>query len=282
MFRRLVSFLLRATLIPFLIREIIQKKRVTILYYHDIIPKRADEHFKTLKSKYDIISLKEYIEAKRTGKVNELPPKSLIITFDDGFKGNYELKPLLEKYGIPATIFLCSGIVGTNRHFWWKQNIDKKTRGFLKRVPNERRLEILRGFGFEEKKEFKERQALSKNEIEGMKNIVDFQSHTIFHPILTKCSKEKAYEEILQSKKDLENNYGFKIHALSYPNGDYSDRELLMAKKAGYKCGVTVDLGFNSQNTDLFRLKRIYIDGNAGPNELLVRSSGLLDFMTCL
>jgi len=140
-------------------------------------------------------------------------------------------------------------------------------------------LEILRKLGFEREKEFEDRQALSKDEIEEMKNIVDFQSHTMFHPILTKCSAERANKEILQSKMDLENNYGLRIYALSYPNGDCSDREILMAKKAGYECGITVDLGFNSQNTDLFRLKRICIDDVADINELLVTVAGLWDFL---
>jgi len=277
MIRKFTSFLLRLTLIPFLIRELVQRKKVTIIFYHKLEPNKAKKHFKTLKSKYSLISLKDYIEAKKLGNVDKLPPKSLIITFDDGFKDNYKLKPLLEKQKLPVTIFLCSSIIGTKRHFWWKHNIKKNMREYLKRIPDKERLDILRKFGFEEKKEFKNRQALSKNEIEGMKNIVDFQSHTMFHPILPKCSRDRVYKEILQSKTDLENNYGLSIYALSYPNGDYSDREISMAKKAGYECGITVDLGFNSQNTDLFRLKRIFIDKDADANELLVRTSGLWD-----
>ena len=277
MVRKLVSILLRFTLIPFFIREFNQRKKVTIILYHDIKPDTASMHFKALKSKYNVISLKDYIKARKLGK--KLPPKSLIITFDDGFKSNHKLKPILKKHKITATIFLCSGIVGTNRRFWWKHNIDKNTREYLKNIPNKKRLEILRKLGFEREKEFEDRQALSKDEIEEMKNIVDFQSHTMFHPILTKCSAERANKEILQSKMDLENNYGLRIYALSYPNGDCSDREILMAKKAGYECGITVDLGFNSQNTDLFRLKRICIDDVADINELLVTVAGLWDFL---
>jgi len=272
------SILLSVTLIPLFIREFVQKKKVTIILYHNLKPEQADKHFKILKSKYNIISLKDYIKKRKLGKDN-LPSKSLIITFDDGYKSVYQLKSILKKYKIHVTIFLCSRIVGTNRHFWWDYDIDKNKREYLKNIPDKKRLEILRKLGFEEEKEFEDRQTLSKDEIEEMKNIVDFQSHTMFHPILPNCNTERAYEEISQSKIDLENNYGLKIYALSYPNGNYSEREITIVKEAGYECAVTVDLGFNSKNTDLFRLKRICIDDVADVDELLVTVSGLWDFL---
>jgi len=272
------SILLSVTLIPLFIREFVQKKKVTIILYHNLKPEQADKHFKILKSKYNIISLKDYIKKRKLGKDN-LPSKSLIITFDDGYKSVYQLKSILKKYKIHVTIFLCSRIVGTNRHFWWDYDIDKNKREYLKNIPDKKRLEILRKLGFEEEKEFEDRQTLSKDEIEEMKNIVDFQSHTMFHPILPNCNTERAYEEISQSKIDLENNYGLKIYALSYPNGNYSEREITIVKEVGYECAVTVDLGFNSENTDLFRLKRICIDDVAGVDELLVTVSGLWDFL---
>lgn len=277
--RKFVFIILRLTLIPLLIREIIQKKKVTIIMYHNIKPHTADLHFKVLKSKYNIITLKDYLEARISGKLNELPTKSLIITLDDGYKENYKLKTILKKYNIRPTIFLCSGIVGTKRHFWDREDSVSNNRDYLKTISNEKRLEFLRELGFEEEKEFEDRVALSNNEIEELKDIVDFQSHTMFHPVLPNCSSERAYKEISQSKKDLERNYGLEIYALSYPNGDYSDREISMAKKAGYKCGITVDVGFNSQNTDLFRLKRMSIRDDADINELLVKVSGFWGYI---
>ncbi|WP_445474215.1 polysaccharide deacetylase family protein [Methanococcoides methylutens] len=268
--------LLRLTGIPFFIREIIQRKKVTIVLFHDISLDRIDMHLRVLRSKYNIIPLQDYVRAKEAGTVDQLPPRSLIITLDDGHKSNYQLKPLLEKYHIHATIFLCSGIVDTNRHFWWLHKISNDhSREELKKIPNKDRLEILRGFGFEETKEFDERQALSKNEIADMKAMVDFQSHTVFHPILPNCTTEEAHREISQSKKDLEEKYGLKVYALSYPNGDYSDRDISIAKKEGYTCGITVDVGFNSQDTDIFKLKRFSIRDGADINELLVKASGL-------
>ena len=48
-----------------------------------------------------------------------------------------------------------------------------------------------------------------------------------------------------------------------------------MAQEAGYECAITVDPGFNSQNTDLFKLKRLSIKDDADVNELIVKASGL-------
>lgn len=273
-FRKTIFIIIRLTLIPFFIREFIQRKRVTIILFHNIKREFFDMHIRILKSRYNIISLNDYILAKKEKRVDKLPPKSLIITIDDGHKSNFDLMPIFIKCNIPVTIFLCSGLIGTNRHFWFLHPTNIQNYEYLKKISDKKRLEILNSFGFEEKKEFGDRQALSKNEIDEMKKIVDFQSHTIFHSCLPTCSKEKSYEEIVQSKKDLEHFYGFKIYALSYPNGDYSNRDITTAKRNGYICGLTLDVGFNSQNTDIFKLKRMNIPDDADINELLVKTSG--------
>lgn len=277
--RRFAFALLRWSGLPFLFREILQRRRVTIIMYHDPKPGVADQHFRALKSRYNVIALREYVQAHRTGHLNGLPPKSLVITLDDGNKGNHALLPLLRRHGIPVTIFLCSGVVGTHRHFWFEHDMGGYDHQLLKAMPDEQRLEILQRFGWEETKEFPDRTALSREEIEEMKQDVDFQSHTRFHPLLPRCSAEKAYTEIRQSKEDLEREYGLDIYALAFPNGDYSEREIAMAAEAGYACALTVEAGFNGPDTDLFRLKRLGLTDEAGLNELLVKASGLWGYV---
>jgi poly-beta-1,6-N-acetyl-D-glucosamine N-deacetylase len=273
--QKIIFKLLRCTGAPFLIREIIQRKNVTILLFHDMDPVKADTSFKVLSEKYNIISLKEYLNAREKGTLKSLPPKSLIITFDDGKKNNYLLKPLFRKYNIHATIFLCAGIVGTNKHFWFSHVSELDTKEKFKLLSDEERLSLLKKYGYTEEKKFDDCQALSKSEIEDLKGIVDFQSHSIYHPVLTKCTDEKAYEEITLSKKMLEDHYDLEISAFSYPNGDYGEREILYAKKAGYKYGITADVGYNDSNTDLFKLKRITARDDADIDELLVKATGL-------
>src|SRR5262249_32334232 len=111
---------LRLTMLPFLIRELIQRRRVTIITYHDPSPDVFDAHLCVLRSLYSIIALEAYIDATERGAVSALPPKALIITLDDGHRGNHALKRVIEKHQVPVTIFLCSGLVGTRRRFWFR------------------------------------------------------------------------------------------------------------------------------------------------------------------
>jgi len=278
-YRKLIFLILRATLIPYLVREVMQRHKVTIVAYHNLDPRRADIHFNVLKRAYNIISLRDYLRARDSERLFILPQKALIITFDDGSKDNYLLKPIIEKYKIPITIFLCSGIIGTNRQFWWNydeiSNINR-----LKAVTDNERIDILANLGFNESKEIGTREALNKNEIEELAStgLVDFQCHTVTHPCLPKCSEEKASFEIFNSKKQLESNFNCKVYAISYPNGDYSDRDVELVMLAGYECALTVDPGFNDEKTNLFKLRRFGLSDSSDVDELLVKTCGFWAF----
>ena len=112
-----------------------------------------------------------------------------------------------------------------------------------------------------------------------MKQHINMQSHTLFHPILPKCDSNEAKKEIFKSKEILENEYDLNINAISYPNGDYSDRDINFSKDAGYKCGITVDYGFNTKHTDLYRLKRLSVNDTDNIDELIVKASGFWAFL---
>lgn len=264
---------------PFFIREVIQKRKVTIILYHNPDPLTLDLHFTLLERTYNIITLKDFIKSRRSGGIDRLPPKSLIITFDDGRKMNYELLPIFKKHGIIPTIFLCSGIVGTNRHFWFIFSHRKLDDEKIKKMPDAERISILKKIGFEEEKEFESRHALSNGEINEMKEFVDFQSHTIFHPCLPRCTIERTRHEIQDSKREIEDKYGINVFAFAYPNGDYSTEVIRIAKESGYECAITVDPGYNDSSTDLFRLRRIGIRNDSGISELIVKVSGFWDYI---
>ena len=204
-----------------------------------------------------------------------LPNKAIVIIFDDGHASNYNLLPVIKKLEIPITIFLCSSIVGTHRHFWFRHSAEIKPHvEALKKIPNEKRLEALRQYSFEQEQEYGDTQALSKEQIEEMKSWVNFQSHTCFHPILPQCDDTTAEKEIKESKRQLEETFGLTINALSYPNGDYSERDIRLAQEAEYECGITVDSGYNDTMSDLFRLKRFSVNDAKNTTELMVKASG--------
>ena len=281
--KKYIFLILRISGIPFLFRELIQKKRISILMFHDITVENAEKIFNYLKKKYNIIDLNDYLNARSDASFFKvIPERALIITFDDGHIRNYQLLPVLKKLQVPITIFLCSSIINTKRHYWFKYQMGLIHKNKLKKINNRERLIELSKLGFEQEKDFLEPQALQKEQIEEMKPYVNMQSHTMFHPILTMLSDEEAKMEIFGSKNNLEKDFGLNINAIAYPNGDYSERDIEFVKLAGYKCGVTVDFGYNTLKTDLFRLKRISVNDSNDLNEVIVKSSGAWGFFRYL
>ncbi|HPG09153.1 MAG TPA: polysaccharide deacetylase family protein [Saprospiraceae bacterium] len=279
MMTKLLYKILRYSGLPVIFREFIQRDKVTILMLHDINLQSARRSFEYLSRKYNFISLRAYVDALKNERTDGIPPKALIVTFDDGHKGNYELLPLLKQYQIPATIFLCAGIVDTNRHYWFKHDYTRKLPPGIKLLKNSERLKLLEKYGYSSFQEYPERHAMRKEEIKSMQEVVDFQAHTVFHPCLPTCSEEEELAEIKDSKHLLEQKFDLDVYAIAYPNGDYSDRTVEMSRNSGFQCGVTVDYGFNSMTSDPYRLKRLSINDTGDLNELIVKSSGLWGFL---
>ncbi len=241
--------------------------------YHDPDVQSVDEQFRYLRKHYNIIDLNDFINSIEGDKL--LPPKSLVITFDDGHLGNYKLLPIVSQLQVPITIFLCSGIVNTNRHYWFLDSENSKNKDLLKSLPNKERLRRLADEGFDQEKEYAQRQSLSSKEIDQMATWVNFQSHTVYHPCLDRCTHSESTYEITQSKVDLEQKYKLRINAIAYPNGDYSQREIEIVKGAGYRCALTVAPGYNTLDSNPYTLRRLSTNDTANQDEFVVRAAGL-------
>ncbi len=82
-------------------------------------PPRFREHLDVVCQLARPLSLGELTQRMEAGT---LPPRAITITFDDGYADNLlSAKPELERYGVPATVFVTSGYVGAQREFWWDQ-----------------------------------------------------------------------------------------------------------------------------------------------------------------
>lgn len=82
-----------------------------------VTPKHFAEQMEALSKHACPIQISELVQCLKAGSV---PPKSVAVTFDDGYADNfYEAKPVLEKYAIPATVFVCTGYAG--KEFWWDE-----------------------------------------------------------------------------------------------------------------------------------------------------------------
>jgi hypothetical protein len=123
----------------FLRDNLFGSEKVRILLYHRVLDlqreknlyslpgiivsvKMFDEHVKYLFKNYNVISLENLVDSLKNNL--PFPKKGVVITFDDGWRDNYSFAfPILKKYNLPATIFLTSGYIGTNKTFWPEQVI---------------------------------------------------------------------------------------------------------------------------------------------------------------
>ena len=82
--------------------------------------KRFEEHIAYLARTYEVVPLELLVECMRERKA--WPRRALAITFDDGYRDNYEYAyPVLKRHRVPATIFLVAGCIENQQMFWWDQ-----------------------------------------------------------------------------------------------------------------------------------------------------------------
>lgn len=214
----------------------------------------------------------------------QLPKSSVLITVDDGWRDNKEnLISIANRYKIPVTIFISTDPVIKQKPFWWSFNsqINEKGIGFMKTAKlktwnNIERVTYLNGYGFSNAFS---NEAMDEHDIRmaDRSKYVTIESHTVSHPILTKCSDKEAEEEILLSKQQLEAIVGRKIKGFAYPNGSYGEREIALLKKHGYQYGFTTESGYLTldKHRCLYSLPRIEVMEDVSFAENLCRIAGL-------
>lgn len=273
--REAPAHLLRWSGAPWLLRRA-HRGHAAILLYHDPPPAVIDAHLAWLRERYVFTTLDAVVDAIARRDWSSVPERALVVTLDDGHRGNHALLPVFRRHGVVPTIYLCTQVVGTPRRFWFQQ--PGRDAQPYKRLRNAERLAALaRDCGFEPERAYpaEERQALSAGEIAEMAPWVDFQPHTRFHPVLTQCSDDEAWREIEGSKRELEERLGRPCRHFSYPNGDYLAREVELARRAGYASARTIDLGWTRVDTDPFRLPCFGIADDATVPMLIAQLSGI-------
>jgi len=82
-------------------------------------PERFSKHLEVIRARCSPMGLVPFLEHARRGS---LPPNAVAVTFDDGYADNLEnAKPQLERWNIPATVFVATAYVGGAREFWWDE-----------------------------------------------------------------------------------------------------------------------------------------------------------------
>ncbi|SEH08490.1 polysaccharide deacetylase family protein [Candidatus Venteria ishoeyi] len=260
-------------------REVVLRKRVTILLYHNPEPGDFQAHMAWLSSRYQFIPLQQLIDAIAQKDWQRIPAKALIVTLDDGHQSNYLLRDSIKQFQIPATIFACSHIVNTHRRYWWQVGYpDNQT---LKTLPRADMLQQLKQkTAYEPEKAYPERCALSLEEIKALQAVgVDFQGHGKFHPILPLCEDAESHDEIVDGKKALEALVDNSVTFFAYPNGDYGEREINYLKQAAYRGARTTKLGWAQIDSDPFQLPSISVHESASVKKLSAQITGLHHYL---
>lgn len=239
------------------------RRRVMILCYHGVTERaersprdvlalhvrqdRFDAHLEHLRRRYRVISLRDYLSARREGR--RLPDYSVILTFDDGYQNFMTAAaPRLAARGLPASVFLITDRVreeATAAARAWDEGDDETY--------------------------------LSWAEVEALtrKQGIEFGSHTCSHPKLPTLPLDEAERELRASRAAIAARLKTDALSLAYPYGAYSDAVSQRARALNYACALTTDAGVNDARTDLFTLRRTLIGDDDDEASFAARVSGL-------
>jgi peptidoglycan/xylan/chitin deacetylase (PgdA/CDA1 family) len=211
--------------------------RAVILCYHRIgevdvlttTPDNFKRDLEYLQAHFQCLSLSDLCAHLKSG---ELQRPSAVVTFDDGYRDNFALAaPLLKAAGVPATFFVSTGFMSTQKVFAHDEN---EARDFPKMTWDD--LRALQNEGFE------------------------IGSHTVNHADMGALSQEELERELHDSLTTLNDKLGERPRAFAFPYGKPRNvpvRAIGAARRAGYYAALSAYGGDNRPGADLFRLRRI-------------------------
>lgn len=156
-------------------------------------------------------------ECERLRIAGELPRRCVVFTFDDGYVSTLRAKPILDRAGFPATVFVVTAYAESGEPLSWP-GMDVWAR-------SEHASELL---------------TLSWSDLERL--VTDgweVGSHTVTHPHLTELSDGDLEQELVESKRTVVSQLGV-CDTIAYPFGLADARVAAVAARAGYLAGVTL------------------------------------------
>lgn len=278
----IVNIILRVTFLPYLLREVYARNKITLVNYHDPEAKVFERHMRKFSRIYSFIDIETLADALRKRNFGNLPVKPLLVTLDDGHRGNAKLFEIMKKYNVPAVIYFVAGVVNSNRHFWFKTiGSIKSDCTELKRIRNEERLRRLKErFNHMDELEYRTRQALSIREVNEFLAVGGTAgSHSVFHPMLNRCEDEVILNECIESRRITEALTGSPVLHFAYPGGAWDNRIKELVRRSGYRTARTTDPGWVTATTDPLALPNFGISDDAGVSKAIVQASGLWGMM---
>ncbi|MGF1529307.1 MAG: polysaccharide deacetylase family protein [Candidatus Competibacterales bacterium] len=276
--------------------------RLSILIYHRILqepaPLQPSEvaaptiawHFGLLARCFTVLPLAEAVERLYR---KALPPRSVCITFDDGYADNYtQALPLLQRFGLPATVFIASGYL--NGNLMWNEALME----LIRRAPGETLDLTTRGWGVHPLTTLEARRQILEALVKRLKYLhplerirhieamadevgvvlnhrammtseqvaalaaaeVEIGAHTVNHPVLSHIDDAEARREISENRQHLQELTGRTIRFFAYPYGkpgrDFHRRHQQLVAQLGFRAAVTTAWGVSTPRSDPFGLAR--------------------------
>lgn len=254
------------------------------------------KHCELLRKSYNVVSLETaryFLDTRR-----KVTRPLAVITFDDGYLDFYEEAfPVLNEFGLPATVFLPTAFIGQDKplahdRIYWlvKQSIEKSvslaaaltkagvsseisrefvnSRNLLKLtdslvfLPDNLREKAISEMEKELGDKFEDYPAeyrlLNWDLVREMaRKGIHFGAHTLNHVVLPLENEAAMETEITGSKHALEAQLGSKVVSFAYPNGEYNATVKSLVAQAGFQVAVTTEKRINRPGEDLFALGRI-------------------------
>lgn len=235
-------------------------------YMQGLPPHWLDEQLAYLCRHYEIISLETLVSCLESNQ--RVPNKSIVLTFDDGFRDNYENAfPIFEKYKVPATIFLVTGSIDTGQ-LPWSQRLgylfqhtesselhhELLEEGLPLSTSEDRRRAYLaikprvRVMGFEQREKVindlsryldvqppTDRMMTWKQARELQAAGIEMGAHTVSHPLLAEIGSDEARDEMEQSRNALQRKLGIERPKFCFPAGSWSQPLVQIARDLGFR-----------------------------------------------
>lgn len=178
------------------------------------------------KNGFTVVSLDD-IRAGLTGE-KILSPRSVAITFDDGFEDNYlNAFPIIREYGYPATIFVIAGKIRNEKDAFASKGSDHY---------------------------------LSLTQLKEMRKAgITIGSHGMTHRRLAIIPPEEAKHEILDSRRKLEQLLDGPVYWLCYPYGSFNKKVISYVREAGYLGSLSVIRDNQVKAWQLYFLPRVMV-----------------------
>lgn len=208
--------------LPVLTFHMIDDKPSVLSYSPELFKRFMDKLF---GRGYRTINLTDAVEKITSGK--PFPERSFVLTFDDGYWSVFDKAfPVLLEHGMSATVFLTVG--------------DSTVSDSYKRLPSLNGSEMLRW-----------------REIIEMRDAgIDFGSHTLTHPDLTRLDRARIEHEIRKSKEVIEDNLGISVSSFAYPYGKYNEKCIETARRY-FSCACTDELGLLTKESKPYLVERV-------------------------